>query len=220
MLFRSTTYTKDDVVIEMHNYMSRMFYPVYSSRWKKYMRDVLEKESPKVDIDDCSVNVLPDTFNALYLFMHLFHHFIYSDGVGLRQFCDWALFLEKKADSIDYAEFREMSEALGLKRAVSIFGAIAIDYLGLDPEKFPFQIDEATRNMSKPVLTDILNGGSWGRNHYKDLDKDASFAQRIKYYNFRFGRAFRYGHICRKETYSFLVWRFFSAIFNLDTAED
>lgn len=30
----------------------------------------------------------PATYNALFIFLHLYHHFMYA-GVGFRQLCDW-----------------------------------------------------------------------------------------------------------------------------------
>ncbi len=217
---KHTTYVKNGVVIELHNYMSRMFYPAHNKRWSRLMDMWLSKDPDKVTITDYSVNVLPATFNALYLFIHLFYHFIYSDGVGLRQLCDWALFIEKNSQSIDKAEFERMVNSLGLRKAVSVFGAIVIDYLGVEEDKFPIKIDKKFHEISRPVLNDILKGGSWGRQHYTISEKEGnSLIKRLKYYCFRFSRAYNYGYICRKEAYSYLVWRFFSAIFNWDIEE-
>lgn len=61
----------------------------------RYLEDVLDH----VEINGASVPTLPPTINAIYLFIHIYHHFL-KEGIALRQFIDWMMFLEVKHDEI------------------------------------------------------------------------------------------------------------------------
>lgn len=45
------------------------------------------------EVEDQKVAMFNATFNAFYVFMHLYHHFL-QVGVGLRQVCDWMLIMK------------------------------------------------------------------------------------------------------------------------------
>ena len=62
-------------------------------------------------------------------------------GIGLRQICDLALFLDKHHDVIDKERLNGYLEELQLMTIVRSLGYIMVKYLGLKEEKVPFKVD-------------------------------------------------------------------------------
>ena len=89
-----------------------------------------------LNIGGVEVRTPQDDFNAIYLFVHFFDHFL-GGGCGLRQVCDWALFLHARRDSLDRNYLASALEALGLTNAWRTFGALAVRHLGLPAGSLP-----------------------------------------------------------------------------------
>lgn len=133
--------------------------------WDNLLNSVWD-ENNNVELEDLKVRILPPTVNAVYVFLHLFFHFI-REGVALRQFCDWAIVLHHYKDEIDRNLLAEILNNLGVINAYRAFGTIVIDSLGLPIEEFPIYIDENDRRWKDMILDDIFNGGNFGRkNHH------------------------------------------------------
>ena len=133
----------DGVVYEMH----RMLNSFFSKKHQKYWDNVIIKDAWRhpwfVAINGYDVPTLAPTYNAIYVFVHLFFHLI-SEGVGLRQFIDWGVVLEKGKDDIDRCLLRKYLEGIGLLKAYTGFGAVLTDYLGFPIDAFTFEIKKKT----------------------------------------------------------------------------
>ena len=137
----------------------------------KYNRIYLEEESrlisnnswEKVIFNGIEVMLLPPTFNACYLFIHLFHHFIHA-GVSTRQFSDWILLLLNNKENINFAEAERLFDRLALRRPAAIFAAAAVKHLGVPSEIFPIPPDYDNKFVDV-VMEDLLGGGHFGRYH-------------------------------------------------------
>lgn len=130
-----------------------------SRRHQRYWDQLMMRPFATVTIDGTPVPTLEPTLYAVYVFIHLFFHFI-REGIGLRHLCDWAVLLHHYREQIDKNELEDMLKNLGFLRAYKAFGAILIDYLGLD--WFPLEISEKDRSWTEKVLPDILYGGNFG----------------------------------------------------------
>lgn len=113
-----------------------------------------------VIFDDVTVPVPDPTFNALYLFAHIWHHF-FNGGIGLRQFCDWVLLLHRERAAIDRERLSRMLSRLGLLSVWQRLGCIAVHELGLPEEDFPFY-DGRGFAKSRIILDLILEEGNFG----------------------------------------------------------
>lgn len=137
---------------------------------KKHQRyfETLEQEDKgmAVRIGETDVATLSPTFNAIYIFVHLFHHLIHM-GVGLRQLCDWMMWLHQYQEVIDREALREHLNQLGLYRPYCVLGVILVDDLGLPVEEFPFEITVKDRQRSRKALQDIMELGNFGHNKEK-----------------------------------------------------
>jgi len=107
----------------------------------------------------CTKQTPPPQFDALFIFNHLFHHYLIQ-GIGLRQLCDWARYLYIRSNEIDMQQLKTDLQKTGLLKAWKIFGFIAVDTLGLPVENFPFY--EHRTSQGEKVLENIFTGGNFG----------------------------------------------------------
>ena len=100
------------------------------------------------------------SFNAFYLFAHAWHHFL-TEGLGLRQLCDWALLLSRERTSIDRERLMTILTSLDLLGPWRILGCIAVHDLGLPEGEFPFY-DASAFDRSRKILHIIFQDGNFG----------------------------------------------------------
>lgn len=154
--------------VHVENHKSIAYFGIrkYDRLFEKEVRGmVLNERFVSVDIDGLSVRILPVEFNAFFIFYHLFHHFIHL-GVGLRQLCDWMLFMHVHAGQMNKEEFMRLMELFDLSEAAKIFASVVVKYLGADPGTFPFEIDLNGKYVDL-VMEDVLRGGNFGYSFFK-----------------------------------------------------
>lgn len=151
------------VVYEMH----KMLNDFSSKKHQLYWDEVIMKEARlypwSVSINGYDVPTLAPTYNAIYVFVHLFFHLI-SEGVGLRHFIDWGVVLEKRSDDIDKELLGRHLEGIGLLKAYTGLGAVMTDYLGFPVEMFPLEISEKDHKGAERLMENILQSGNFGHN--------------------------------------------------------
>ena len=152
------------ITYELHTRLIDFGCKKHQSLWK----DIIAREWTQkyyVDIDGVKVRTLSPTVNAVYLFLHLFFHLI-REGVSLRQFCDWAIFLHRYHDAIDKQQLAEIIKSLDMQNAYKAFGSILVDELGLPESEFPLTLTDEDRRRKKGILDDVFRGGNFGKlNH-------------------------------------------------------
>lgn len=165
----------DGVQYEMHRWLTAFAYPKHHRYWEKIVVPEIWKHPFTIDINGYEVPTLSPTYNVLFIFVHIFFHLI-IEGIGLRQFCDWAVLLNnvqneaikgrsEKCDSpYEVATLERHLEGIGLRKAFTGLGAILTDYLGLPEEKFPFAISQQEHQDAKALMDDILEKGNFGHN--------------------------------------------------------
>lgn len=149
-----------DVEIELHRITESISIPIYNRRFQNLTRKIyFPAYGNKFR---CSRNnTFPVQYNALYLFNHIWHHFcIY--GIGMKQMCDWTLFLHHHNKEINLAELEEDLKSIGLLKPWQMFGSIAVDVLGLPQEEFPFYTAKYARKKDK-ILQLIYQDGNFGK---------------------------------------------------------
>lgn len=156
-----------DVQYEMHRTLTTFARPRYRNYWKNVVESEIWGCPCTVCIDDFEVPTLSPVYNNLYVFVHIFQHLI-SDGIGLRQFCDW-FYLNQvyHLSKDDKLLLDKHLKGIGMKKAYVGLGAILTDYLGLKAEDFPFEISEQAHRRAKLLMNNILEYGNFGHNkHY------------------------------------------------------
>lgn len=109
-----------------------------------------------VSVGGMEVDVFPAQFLPLYLCCHIWHH-IKSEGIGFRQFCDWALVLGRESSRLDVDRLKSDLESVGLLREWRALGGVLVKRLGLPSESFPLYEEMSDRKvecMTRLILED------------------------------------------------------------------
>lgn len=94
------------------------------------------EEALNVDFSEYSTltsNILlpPCQWTAMFLTYHACAHFI-SEGLRLKQILDWAMFLDKHQQDVDWKRFYEYCDRNHLRKFADAMTAICVKYLGLN----------------------------------------------------------------------------------------
>ena len=130
---------------------------------REYFSNLIE--DAHLHTDSYGSFVAPSTFHhGLILLIHTHEHLM-AKGIGLRHFCDWAVF----ADAIPNDEFVELFEeklkALGLWRLAQILTRTSIRYLDAHPKAWAGEGDE---QLADALLEDVLEAGNFGE---RDIER-------------------------------------------------
>ena len=153
--------TVNGVLFELHGKLFEIGNKKIRTYWNSLIEEAWQ-EPYYCTVDGEKVRTLPPTLNAVYIFLHMFHHFL-KMGVGLRQVCDWAVFLHKNASEIDTQKLQEILQALDIEKAFKAFGWVLVNRLGLPEEEFPVAITEEDKKWKKAIVHDIMEAGNFGR---------------------------------------------------------
>lgn len=149
------------VRIELHRVAAILDRPAANRRFQRWSHDQLSRTTRTMRTGETDVPLPPPLFDVLFVFLHLYHHFL-NGGVGLRQLCDWVLLLHAHSSIIDYRELETLLRRFGLLRGWKMFGCIAVDRLGLPAGEFPFYSSRYGSQSGK-ILAVILREGNFGR---------------------------------------------------------
>ncbi len=150
---------KDKFTVEVHREPNGLFVDAQSECAKKvkvYLDDAVDHRQLEHGLP-----VLPDDMQALTLLIHKLEHFLTS-GLGLRQLCDWAVFVDKRMDEKLWAELEPKLKEFGLLYFTGIMTKACMDYLGLPPDSAPWAMEYDSTTAGQ-VMEQILKEGNFGR---------------------------------------------------------
>ena len=181
------------VIFELHDKLSRLATRKHQAYWDQMIDNAILEGTDTVMINGKEIKTLSATYNAMYIFVHLFYHMTAS-GVGLRQLCDWAMILAQSAFQVSSSKFQVKNvndnvnanlnpnkksslnrediggssisgplKELGYLKAYKAMGAFLVEYLGLPEEQFPFVLTEKDRKWVETIKKNILKRGNFGR---------------------------------------------------------
>lgn len=131
-------------------------------RHQDYWNQILKNDTyGRVIIGGQPIPTLSPTLNALYLFVHIFYHLI-TTGIGLRQFCDLALFLHVCADTIDRPLLRRHLQQLDMEPAFRAVVALLAARLALPAADNPFTLKPVDYRRARRIENGILATGNFG----------------------------------------------------------
>lgn len=162
---KETSFKRNGTLYELHEQLLIFGSKRCNQYWQRLV-DESWKEHHTVCVDGVPIRTLPPTLNAIYIFCHLFLHFI-REGVGLRQLCDMAIQLHAYRNEIDRQELAVILEQLDLKKAYRAFGCVLVDKLGLPEESFPLCLEPSDKKWEDSIVKDIFKGGNFGKEHHK-----------------------------------------------------
>lgn len=186
---KEASFTHNNALYEIH----RILVEFGSKKHKQYWENLME--APVfIEVDGIQVKTLEPTLYAVYVFLHLFFHFIH-EGVGLRQLCDWAMVLHVWKDKIDKNKLQEILHELGMEKAYCSFGYILLEKLGLD--YFPLAISVKDIEASQKILKDIMRVGNFGR--YGRKEKKGKLRYKFETMWLTLKNSFKYYRLAPKE---------------------
>lgn len=155
-------YTKDGVIYELHNTINGVPGGKVGIKISHYFDDVFDKAELKHF--DLAEYYSPSPFHhGLIMLLHVARHMI-TGGIGLRHFCDWAVFVDKVGD--DFAPmFEDKLKQVGLWRFAQIMTQFCTDYIGLPQQKWA---GIAEKQLLSKLKDDVFAGGNFG---HKDLSR-------------------------------------------------
>lgn len=149
------------VEIEIHRYTQKHCVRRIDALYQEASDKATSENLVVCDFDGVLVNTPAADFNAYFIFDHLFHHFLTS-GVGLRQFCDWMMFLHEHRGKLDAGYLRQMLVSMEQLEAWQAFGCVLVDRLGLPEEEFPL-FDRKQEGKVEKILRVVLKEGNFGK---------------------------------------------------------
>lgn len=152
---------KDGVELEIHRIAEIIPGRRMNNLFQEWSERYLEGNNlDVVEIGGVAVNLPPHQFNALYIMNHAWHHFM-NGGIGLRQVCDWTMFMHRHHADIDPVVLEQDLKTFGLTRAWQIIAGVAVEYLGLPAEECPLYSGKLSAK-SRLMLDVIWNEGNFG----------------------------------------------------------
>ena len=157
------------VLIEIHRFAYVVKDVTLDRVYQSYAEVGLKNNLVSLDFGGVSVNTPADNFNVYYVFKHLWHHCATS-GVGLRQLCDLAVFLN--SHDIDKTYLKQILSDMKDMRPWQTFGCVLVDYLGLAEDRFPFY-NPRKHHKGELLLKLIFSDGNFG--HYWNSSREKRY---------------------------------------------
>lgn len=180
------------VMVEVHHKADEIYSRRGAKLYKEIMAAGLSKDLCPQRFGEIDVMTPNDTYNAFYIFGHLWRHFS-SSGVGLRQFCDWACFLHTHVGNLDLPYLKRMLEDLDFMKPWQVLGCFLVTELGLPEEEFPFYNKKYVSKVDT-VREYVMTDGNFGVNILAGQEKRRGYLHgkwvTVKYYLLRFFRMF------------------------------
>lgn len=191
---------KNGVQYEMHRSLASFSCARHQRYWEEVIMPEVWATPWTVSVDGYDVPTLAPVYNVMYVFEHIFEHFI-KEGIGLRQFVDWYYLMDNVKWKKDDVTLLEMHlKGIGLFDAFCGMGAILTDYLGLEEKRFPFVISKKAHSQVPKLIKNILKLGNFG--HNKVYLQDRGVVHGIQRLTFIAGQSIRFGHYAPSETWS------------------
>lgn len=202
----------DGVELEVHTTPSWM-YAYHRNRtlqgmFRKWIKDAKWIELPE---GAGRVKVPSDEMNRIYLMVHLYRH-VFSEGIGLRQMADYAVFLSKGCTEEDKAIAMGHLKKLNMTKFAGAVMYVMKEVFGLDDSCLLTTPDE---RRGRILLQTILEGGNFGK-YDTSIDRSIKKDSAMSFIT-RNARNFRLIKEYPEEVLwgpAFKVWHFFWRVMN------
>lgn len=149
-----TVFYWHDFMVENHYDFIEVHHHSSSPALENILKEKGLDDSYFVEVLGEKVYVPSPNLHALFLLRHNMEHFA-STGITLRQLLDWAFFVEKHGENVDWKWLEGVLEQFGMRRLYVIFNAICVEDLG-------FEVGLFSRVQFEPqlkarVLNDIIS---------------------------------------------------------------
>lgn len=144
------TFVYQGVLIELHRELCDLMKPLS-----------LDLSPISFNYANHEYRILNPVGNAFLLLMHAATHFM-SSGLGLRQFCDWAAFLQRNAACQELDEAWKLVQEQGAGVFACEFTALAVEFMGVDLQGHEQWIKNSVSNRREVMLQELIRQGNFG----------------------------------------------------------
>lgn len=150
------------VSVELHRIAEHIPGLRKNRRYQQWTVENLESSQVRsVEVEGVPVHLPPYGFDAVYVMNHAWHHFVVG-GIGLRQFCDWTMYLHRFHDKLEPARLEADLKSFGLLKVWHMFAWVAVNRLGLPAEECPLYEGKYARDAQR-MLDFVWMDGNFGR---------------------------------------------------------
>ncbi len=142
-----------DFMVENHYDFINVYAHKSNAELEKIFKELGTNESFFVEVYGEKVNLPSPNLHALLLIKHMASHFASSE-ISLRQVLDWAFFVEKHSNEVDWEWLSSLLEKFGMKEFFNLINGICVDDLGFPSEMFYHM--QFLPDIKEKVLKDIL----------------------------------------------------------------
>lgn len=149
----------------------------------------------------------PAQWNAMFLTYHTFSHFI-TEGLRLKQVLDWAMFLQKEQNKVDWEQFYAFCDCHHLRRFADAITAICVEHLGI-------QIMNSAITTESPYADKILNSALYDDDYIYSAG-EGKWGGRWHLVKSLFKYRWKYREIYQQSVWKQLWWYFTGFMFHTE----
>lgn len=145
-------------------YMNNVFYNRRLQRWFKKNNDLQCSNIVELPNGAGNIAIPTSSYNLIFQLCHLYEHF-FDEGIGMRQIIDYYYVVSIfSTDCVMFTSLQRELKHLGLWKFARAVMYVLHEVLALAEEKMIAPMDE---KRGKLLLTEILNGGNFGKHFTK-----------------------------------------------------
>lgn len=149
-----TVFNWDEFMVENHYDFVNVNVHKSSAGLEKIFKELGKDDSHHIDLKDGRVYLPSPNLHALFLIKHMVSHFA-SSNVNLRQVLDWAFFVEKHEEEIDWDWLSGLVNKYHMSGFINCVNAICVEELGF--ESAIFHGVQFNPDVKDKVFADIIN---------------------------------------------------------------
>ena len=156
------------ITIENHGQFIFCHSPFVGKRDRKMVSEKILNGSALTEktIDGVPLLTFNPEFTLLLLFSHSYKHLL-SQGIGLRQLCDVAMYLRAEHAAIDGLSLKVLLRKWGLERWANVVFAFCISRLGMPREMLPYDVEVGKWSTDR-LLQEVWQAGNLGQMDNRD----------------------------------------------------
>ena len=181
----------NDIDVEIHRHASFIHGQRLNAKFQEWTRESIDQffgtgKLETWDNDGTAIALPTPTFNAFYVLHHAVRHMT-TEGIVLRQVCDWMMLLHKYHSQIDADLLHRKLKEFHMETVWKEFSRLAVNFLGLPKDELPIpMINLDPTNVTYKLMRHILIPGNFVSSDRKDKVRSNMPYLKWKWRSFRY----------------------------------
>ena len=184
--YKHVKFTYKNVVVENHMYCTEIRGSKAKKKFEIHLQELLRTS---VDAGNGCYYYPNSQFTALFLIAHSFNHFL-DEELALKHICDWAAFLKKEQDNVDWDDFYHYTDKVNITRFANTLTSLVVEYLGISLNNSHIRVES---QYAFRMLDDTFHNNS--HLHSSGLH---GYRYRLMQMRNHFASSWKYRDICRQ----------------------